>query len=201
MSLLLNYFYRIKFFLKLVKKGSFIHPFFKGNAEYLSESALVDIGSQVYIGKDVWLSIEKSAKLKIGNNTHINKGFVMACNKQIEIGNNVVFADRVFVADSDHRYEDVNMPILLQGMSEGKAVKIEDDCWIGINACVLKGVTIGKHSVVGANSVVTKDVPAFSVVAGNPANIIKKYDFNKKMWLTIEKKGIKKRGETSISNK
>jgi acetyltransferase-like isoleucine patch superfamily enzyme len=67
-------------------------------------------------------------------------------------------------------------------MSAPRRVVIEDDCWLGINVCVLSGVTIGRHSVIGANSVVTRDVPPFAVACGNPAVIVKRYDPTLKQW-------------------
>jgi acetyltransferase-like isoleucine patch superfamily enzyme len=89
----------------------------------------------------------------------------------IEIGNDVIIGPGVSLFSENHNYKDINTPIRLQGETRKKIV-IEDDVWIGANAIILAGVYIGKHSVVGAGSVVTKDVPANSVVVGSPAKLV-----------------------------
>lgn len=181
-----NYFYQLLFLLKLLKSHSFIKLFFRGDAQRLFHSKSIDIGNNVYIGRNSWLSILDGAKFKIGDNTHINIDFVVAVSSSVEIGKNVLIADRVFISDTEHGYLNLEVPILQQPMLPGLSVKIEDDCWIGINACILKNVTIGKHSVVGAGSVVTRSIPPYSVACGNPAKIIKKYDFQKKEWIRFD---------------
>lgn len=71
-------------------------------------------------------------------------------------------------------------------ISKGPVI-IEDDCWLGFNCEVLSGVHIGKHSIVAARAVVTKDIPPYSIVAGNPARVIKQYNFETKLWEKIKK--------------
>lgn len=89
------------------------------------------------------------------------------------IGNHVNLAQGITVTALNHNFEDSNKRIDEQGVSTNQVV-IEDDVWIGANAVILPGVTIGHHSVVAAGAVVTKDVPPHSLVAGVPAKIIKK---------------------------
>jgi acetyltransferase-like isoleucine patch superfamily enzyme len=164
------------------RNGTFIHASFRGNSKMLVNNNIFNVGKNVFIGKGAWLSLGPSAKLKIGDNTHINDGFVVACSLSVEIGKNVLIADRVFIGDCNHGYKEIDKPVMKQRMSEAETVKIEDDGWIGINACILKGVTIGKHSVVGAGAVVTESVPPYSVVAGNPAKVVKYYNFQINAW-------------------
>jgi acetyltransferase-like isoleucine patch superfamily enzyme/acyl carrier protein len=111
--------------------------------------------------------------LKIGDGTFIGDHVFISCALSIEIGKHVVFSDRVFLSDSNHHYENPDLPILLQANTLGHPIVIEDHAWIGINAVILEGVTIGRHSIVSASSVVTSDVPPFSVVAGNPARVVR----------------------------
>src|SRR2546423_1777027 len=80
--------------------------------------------------------------------------------ERITIGSHCMFANYCFVADADHRYDDATVPVTWQGMQPKGPVKIEDNCWFGTNCVVTGGVTIGERTVVGANSVVTKDLPA-----------------------------------------
>jgi acetyltransferase-like isoleucine patch superfamily enzyme len=110
---------------------------------------------------------------------------ILAVN-QIHIGRNVMFGPSVLVTDHDHAFEDVTVPIITQGITEGGRIRIEDDCWIGFGAAIVcsKGeLVIGKHSVVAVNSVVTKSVPPYSVVAGHPARIVKQFDPTKGEWV------------------
>ena len=102
----------------------------------------------------------------------------------VNIGNNIILAQNVVVSALNHGYEDVRIPIRLQKCTTS-LVTIEDDCWIGANAVITAGVTIGKHAVVAAGSIVTKDVPPFSIVAGNPAKVIKQYNEQSGCWEKI----------------
>ena len=172
---------RIRVYFNLRQRGSRVPFFFRGNPTQFLQGE-IEIGSGVFIDRDAWFSVSPGARLTIGDNVHINRGFVVSCAGHVSIGRNVVMADRVFVADTNHGYEDVSTPILRQPMSPPRRVVIEDDCWLGINVCVLSGVTIGRHSVIGANSVVTHDVPSFAVACGNPAAVVKLYDSTSKQW-------------------
>lgn len=110
--------------------------------------------------------------LKIGDNSNIGPYSYIGCSGYIEIGNNVMISPRVSIYAENHIYEDSNVSIKSQGIKR-EFVKIEDDCWIAANSVILAGVTIGRGSVIAAGSVVTKDVPPYSVAAGIPAKIIK----------------------------
>jgi acetyltransferase-like isoleucine patch superfamily enzyme len=115
----------------------------------------------------------------IGSNTRIGMGNVII--GPVTIGNDVMFAQNIVLSGLNHKYQDVTMPISLQGHSIAEIV-INDDCWIGANAVITAGVTIGKHSVVAAGAIVTKSVPPFSVVVGNPARVIKQYNPVTQSW-------------------
>ncbi|MEI6088440.1 MAG: acyltransferase [Bacteroidota bacterium] len=93
----------------------------------------------------------------------------------VKIGNNVIIAQHVCISGLNHGYEDVSVPIRDQ-LCQKQEIIIEDDCWIGANSVILLGTTIGRHSIVAAGSVVTKDVAPFTIVAGNPAKAIKFYN-------------------------
>ena len=127
--------------------------------------------------------------IKIGNNSYIGKNTVIRSGEYIQIGDNVLIAHNVNIIDSDshefdyiERAESFRKTVngfghpLLKGNVKTKPIIIEDYAWISYNASILKGVTIGKGAIVAAGSVVTKDVPAFTVVAGNPAKVIKLLD-------------------------
>lgn len=102
----------------------------------------------------------------------------------VTFGDNILLAQNVVMSGLNHNFEDISLPISQQGVSV-KEIRVDDGVWIGAGALITAGVHIGKNSVVGAGSVVTKDVPAYSVVVGNPARIIKQYDFNTKTWMKV----------------
>ena len=118
----------------------------------------------------------------IGSNSLIGLSNVII--GPVTIGNNVIFAQNIVVSGLNHEYADINIPIRFQDVSKA-LITIGDDTWIASNVVITAGVNIGKHSVVAAGAVVTKDVPAFTIVAGNPAKAIKKYDDVLKAWVRI----------------
>jgi acetyltransferase-like isoleucine patch superfamily enzyme len=120
----------------------------------------------------------------IGDDTLIGMSNVII--GPITIGNNVIFAQNIVASGLNHEYRDVNTPISKQKIVVSPIV-VEDDCWIAANSVITAGVTIGKHSVVAGGAVVTKDVPPYSVVAGNPAKVIKQYDFTISEWVSVSK--------------
>jgi len=115
----------------------------------------------------------------IGNNTLIGMSNVII--GPVTIGNNVIFAQNIVASGLNHEYSDVTLPICDQKILVAEII-IEDECWIAANAVITAGVTIGKHSVVAGGSVVTKSIPPYSVAAGNPAKVIKQYNFKTEKW-------------------
>lgn len=110
--------------------------------------------------------------LVVGNHSNIGPYSYIGCSGYVEIGNNVMMGPRVNLLAENHNAERVDVPMKSQGVTR-KAIVIKDDCWLGANSTVLAGVTIGEGSIVAAGAVVTKDVPAFSIVGGVPARVIK----------------------------
>jgi acyl-CoA synthetase (AMP-forming)/AMP-acid ligase II/carbonic anhydrase/acetyltransferase-like protein (isoleucine patch superfamily)/acyl carrier protein len=119
---------------------------------------------------------KRSGRVIIGMGTFIGEQVLFNCSTQIRIGNFVLISHRVSFFDSTHVIEDPRLPIGLQANTPGRPIQIGDHAWIGIGVCIMEGVTIGRHAVVGANSVVVEDVPDFTVVIGNPARIFRRID-------------------------
>jgi len=103
----------------------------------------------------------------------------------VYIGNDVILAQNIVMSGLNHGYEDVNIAPKYQKVTTSP-IHIEDEVWIGANVSIVAGVTIGKHSVIAAGSVVTKNVPPFAIAVGNPAKIIKQYNFESKQWEKIK---------------
>ncbi len=120
----------------------------------------------------------------IGDRTRIGLGNVLI--GPVKVGNDVMFAQNVVLSGLNHSYEDISIPPSRQKVSTDPIV-IEDEVWIGANATITAGVTVGKHSVVAGGSVVVKDVPPYSVVAGNPGRILKQYNSKTKQWERVPK--------------
>lgn len=115
----------------------------------------------------------------IGDNCSIGLGNTLIA--PVTIGNNVILAQHVCLSGLNHGYEDIHTPIREQTCTTAQ-ITVEDDCWIGSNSVITAGVTIGRHAVVAAGSVVTRDVPPFSVVGGNPARLLRQYNVATGEW-------------------
>ena len=138
----------------------------------------IKLGNRVTIGKYAIIRPSNiyggpiGEGLTMGDNSNIGPYNYIGCSGKITIGNNVMLAPRVSIYAENHVFDHPEILIRDQGV-EKKEVIIEDDCWIAANSIILAGVTIGKGSVVAAGSVVTENVPPYSVVAGVPAKWIK----------------------------
>lgn len=120
--------------------------------------------------------------ITIGNNVQVTASLQMYAMKEIVIGDNVLFAANVFISDGFHGYNRIDIPYKDQAMSNLEPVVIGEGCWIGQNVVIMPGVTIGKFAIIGANSVVNKEIPEYSIAVGNPARVIKKWNFETRTW-------------------
>ena len=136
------------------------------------------LGNRVTIGKYAIIRPgnlyggEPGEGLVVGDHSNIGPYCYIGCSGHISIGNNVMISPRVSIYAENHVFDQIDVTIKSQGVKKENVV-IEDDCWIASNSILLAGVTIGKGSIVAAGSVVTQDVPPYSVVAGVPARVIK----------------------------
>ncbi len=143
----------------------------------------ISVGANTLIGPGVALSAGMvpgqecltSPVVKIGDRCLIGKGSGIVGHFSITIGDDVWTGHHVYITDQNHGYADISRPISQQSQPE-RAVTIGNGSWLGHGSIVLPGVTIGEHVVVGANSVVTHDIPSFSVAVGSPARVIRQYD-------------------------
>ncbi|HZP58486.1 MAG TPA: acyltransferase [Dehalococcoidia bacterium] len=150
----------------------------------------IHVGARTVIGPYAFISVlgerlgeRYDGVLRIGDDTSIGQSFIVSCAGEIVIGSKVLISSNVHVGDTIHRYDDPDVPVIDQPLRRGGRVVIEDGAFIGINAVILPDVRIGRHAVVGAGAVVTRDVPDFCVAAGNPARVVRRYDVALRAWL------------------
>jgi acetyltransferase-like isoleucine patch superfamily enzyme len=173
----------------------FVNPFFhsRGNGSIIRRTSRLDVlpFNQFNVGRNS--TIEDFTTINngvgdvlIGDNTLIGIGNVII--GPVRVGNNVIIAQHVVISGLNHDYESVDLPISAQPINK-RQIYIDDDCWIGANVVITSGVRIGKHCVIAAGSIVTRDVPQFSIAAGNPARIIKQYNTKTASWEKVELRG------------
>jgi acetyltransferase-like isoleucine patch superfamily enzyme len=132
----------------------------------------VSIGALTMIRPSGYYSRELGIGLRIGDRTGIGPGCYLGCSGGIEIGADVMFGPGVRLFAEDHVFASTDVTIKEQGVRRSPIV-IDDDCWLASGVTVTSGVHIGRGTVIGAGSVVTHDVPEYSVVAGNPARVLR----------------------------
>jgi acetyltransferase-like isoleucine patch superfamily enzyme len=149
------------------------------------------IGNSVILDRDVWLNIpyaptHSDPVIEIDEGSAVGRRVVISAKNRVQIGKNCIFAPSVLIMDHNHSFADIHAPIVNQGITEGGTIRIEEGCWVGFGVAIVcdKGeLVIGKNSVIGANTVLTRSVPAYSVVSGNPGRIVKQFDPSKGDWV------------------
>lgn len=168
---------RLALHRELMRRGAFArHPLHGEVLEALREGRL-EIGENALFEPDVWITMAPEARVRIGAGTFLNIGVMVAAHELVEIGDHCMLANNCFVTDANHRFGDPGMPVPWQGFSSKGPTRIGDNTWLGANVVVTSGVTIGERCVVGANSVVTQDLPPRSIAAGSPARVLRQIEY------------------------
>lgn len=123
--------------------------------------------------------------MSIGKGTVIGRFAHIVSIDNVAIGERVLIADSVYISDNLHSFDDIEKSVIDQPVSSIGSVKIGDNVWIGEGVSIV-GASIGRNSVVGANSVVTHDIPEYSVAVGSPARVIKQYNFETNRWEKVD---------------
>jgi acetyltransferase-like isoleucine patch superfamily enzyme len=176
---------RKRFFFGAYGKDVYIEP-----GVVINRPRFVHLGDHVRIKRNTSINLhplDKKSKegiLSVGNNVIISEGCIISgCNK-IVIEENVGISPYVMIVDNSRKPGDVIRPSKEQKLEIGY-VHIGADSWIAYNACILPNVTIGKHCIIGALSVVNSDIPSYSVAVGTPAKVVKRFDFKRKEWVRV----------------
>jgi acetyltransferase-like isoleucine patch superfamily enzyme len=133
--------------------------------------------SRLILGRFIHLGVNTALRchegtMSLGDKSVLARDISINCYLDVEIGDSALIADNVYISDFDHKFAALDMAIKDQGIAKAR-VRIERDVWIGTKVTVCRGVVIGHGSVVGANAVVTHDLPAYSIAVGVPARVIK----------------------------
>jgi acetyltransferase-like isoleucine patch superfamily enzyme len=150
----------------------------------------ISLGHSVSMREHVWLNVATDdptgePTIVIDDNCVIASGSIISATNRIHLESHVNVAQQVLIMDHNHAYEDIEVPIIQQGITKGGTIRIGEGSWIGHGAAIVcsRGeLTIGRHCVVSANSVVTRSIPDYSVVFGMPATIIRQYDPETRAW-------------------
>jgi acetyltransferase-like isoleucine patch superfamily enzyme len=129
------------------------------------------LGRWLHLGVNTALRCHEGT-LSVGDKGVLARGVSVNCYLDVEIGDAALIADNVYISDFDHKFGDLQLPIKDQGIEKSR-VRIERNVWLGTKVTVARGVRIGEGAVVGANAVVTRDLPAYSVAVGLPARVIR----------------------------
>lgn len=162
---------------------------FIGNRLRINKYKYLNVGDNCRIGNDCRIGFfssffgqEYNPRLQIGNNVYLSDFVSFLCADEIIIGDNVLMASYITITSENHGINPEDERGYAKQPLEAKKVKINEGVWIGEHVIILPGVEIGKKSIVAAGAVVTKNVPEYVIVAGNPAKIIKRYNFDSKSW-------------------
>src|SRR3954469_9913603 len=149
---------------------------------FIAPGVTFEIGRKATLRLGRWSWIGHGSKIRIhegeasiGAKSVLGQECTISAFQHVSIGRECIVADRAMLIDFDHGVVEVERPIRLQGIYK-RDVSVGHNCWIGYGACILRGVTIGDNSIVGSNTVVTKDVAPNSVVAGTPARVLRMRD-------------------------
>jgi acetyltransferase-like isoleucine patch superfamily enzyme len=164
---------------KLKLNGVKFHKKVLGNSFYINNQGSIILGNRVSLQSYPNGSIFRTslstyfpkAVIEIGNNCNIN-GTTIHCNQHVTIGNNCMFGPGTVISDNDSHKISID-PVERRGRAVSSPIIISNNVWVGINCIILKGVSIGENSIIAAGSVVVKDVPANTLVGGNPAKVLK----------------------------
>ena len=128
------------------------------------------------------ISEKEEPRIRIGNGCYIGFFFTILNASEVIIGNDVLFASHVLITSYNHGIDPESATPYMDQPLSSKPVEIGDGCWIGEKVCIMPGVKIGRKCIIGGGSVVTKSIPDYSIAVGNPAHIIKQYNFEKHIW-------------------
>jgi acetyltransferase-like isoleucine patch superfamily enzyme len=168
---------RIRIHREFARRQAFARWPVHGNVLEAFGEGRLEVGEHVLLEPHVWLTAPDEARIRIGPGSFLNLAVMVAAVELVEIGSHCMFANGCFITDGSHRFDDPDKPVPWQGFTSKGPTRLGDNVWCGANVVITTGVTVGERSVVGANSVVTTDIPPFSIAAGAPAKVLRAVDY------------------------
>ena len=154
------------------------------------EAHKIRLGNFVLVRKDTWLNIvpsfDNDLKIIIDDRCVLGRRTSISAKNSIHIERDVILSSSVLIHDHAHAYDDITLPIRAQGVTAGGRIQIEQGCWIGNGASIMCNggeLRIGRNCVIGAEAVITKSIPPYSVVVGNPGRVVKHFDLARQVWV------------------
>ena len=160
-----------------LRREAFVRWPVHGNVLEAFDEGRLEVGAGSLLEPNVWITAPGDARVRIGEGSFLNLCVMVAAVELVEIGDHCMFANGCFVTDGNHRFDDPDKPVPWQGFSSKGPTRVGDNVWCGANVVITSGVTVGERSVIGANSVVTQDIPPYSIAAGAPAKVLKQVTY------------------------
>jgi acetyltransferase-like isoleucine patch superfamily enzyme len=160
-----------------MRRQAFVRWPVHGNVLEALREGRLQLGPHVLLEPNVWITAPGEARIRIGGGSFLNLGVMVAAADRVEIGEHCMFANGCFVTDASHQFSDPRLPVPWQGFTSKGPTRVGDNVWCGAHVVITSGVSVGERCVIGANSVVTRDVPPFSVAAGAPAKVIAEVEY------------------------
>lgn len=162
---------------EMARRQSFARWPLHGDVLEMLRDGRLELGPHVLFEPGVWLTAAAGARIRIGGGSFLNLGVQVAAMERVEIGEHCMFANGCFVTDADHRFDDPERPVPWQGFTTKGPTRVGDNVWCGANVVITSGVTVGERCVIGANSVVNRDLPPRVIAAGVPAKVVREIDY------------------------
>jgi acetyltransferase-like isoleucine patch superfamily enzyme len=160
-----------------MRREAFVRWPVHGNVLEAFDEGRLEVGAHALLEPNVWLTVPGDARVRIGAGSFLNLNVMVAAVERVEIGEHCMFANGCFITDGNHRFSDPDTPVPYQGFTTKGPTIVADNVWCGANVVITSGVTVGERCVIGANSVVTEDLPPRSIAAGAPARVLREIEY------------------------
>ena len=168
---------RLRIHREFARREAFVRWPVHGNVLEAFRQGRLEVGAHALFEPHVWVTAPGKARVRIGAGTFHNVAVMVAAHELVEIGDHCMFANGCFVTDASHRFDDPDRPVPWQGFTSKGPTRVGHNVWCGANVVITSGVTVGERCVIGANSVVTGDLPPRSIAAGAPARVIREVEY------------------------
>jgi acetyltransferase-like isoleucine patch superfamily enzyme len=168
---------RARLHYEFARRRAYFRAPIHGNVLEMLEEGRLEIGEHALLEPNVWLTSPAPGRIRIGAGSFLNLNVMVAAVELVEIGDHCMFANNCFITDGNHRFDDPDKPVTWQGFTSKGPTRVGDNVWCGAGVVITSGVTVGRRCVIGANSVVTTDLPPFSIAAGAPARVLRTIEY------------------------